>query len=194
MLHGDGVDRNIRIKPDELEPPGNIGHRPHDLRIEQITQTDDGAADSDRYHNPIERPDIRKFILARKKPKTDQQADGSAVTGHAAVAEIRNDSPGMGKKIPRFIKKTVSQTGTEDRGQCAIDENRLRNLLGQPFAFTDLVEEKHAAENRQHPHQSVITDIERSDRKKDGIEIPDNGYWKDHTLCKISGNVLFEPF
>lgn len=116
------------------------------------------------------------------------------MTGHAAVAEIRNDSPGMGKKIPRFIKKTVSQTGTEDRGQRAIDENRLRNLLGQPFAFTDLVEEKHAAENRQHPHQSVITDIERSDRKKDGIEIPDNGYWKDHTLCKISENVLFEPF
>lgn len=92
------------------------------------------------------------------------------MTGHAAVAEIRNDSPGMGKKIPRFIKKTVSQTGTEDRGQRAIDENRLRNLLGQPFAFTDLVEEKHAAENRQHPHQSVITDIERSDRKKTGLK------------------------
>lgn len=116
------------------------------------------------------------------------------MAGHATLTELRNDGPGMGKKISRFIKKTVSQTGPEDRGQRAIDENRLRNLLGQSFAFADLIEKEHAAENRQHPHQTVITDIERSDRKKDGIEIPDNGYWKGHTLCKISGNIPFEPF
>lgn len=95
--------------------------------------------------------------------------------GHSAVAESRDDGPRLRKVFHRVVEQTVAEPRAEDRGECSVNENRLRDLCGKSFAIDEVIEEFRADQNGQRPHQPIITDVERPDAEQHRIEIPDNG-------------------
>ena len=161
-------------RADELETPRQSRRHAENLRIEKVAQTHDGAADTHRDHNAVQRPDVRQLVLAREEPEPDQQADGGAVAGHAAVAEARDDGPRPAQVLHRVVEQTVPQTCAEDRRQRTVYEYRLGDFRRKSLAFAEIIEEFGANQDCQRPHQAVITDVERPDGKKHRIEIPDD--------------------
>ena len=160
------------VRADKLEAPRQRGGAPEDFGVEEVAHADDRAADPHGDHDAVERPDVGQFVLAGEQPEADQQADGGAVAGHAAVTESGDDGPGLREILHGIVEEAVAETRSEDRGDGSVDEDRLGDLRGEPFAFAEVVEEPRADEDGQRPHQSVITDFERSDAEQHGIEIP----------------------
>ena len=174
MHGGRGVFDQPLVRTEELEAPRQRGGAPEDFGVEEVAHADDRAADPHGDHDAVERPDVGQFVLAGEQPEADQQADGGAVAGHAAVTESGDDGPGLREILHGIVEKAVAEACAEDRGDGSVDEDRLGDLRGEPFAFAEVVEEPRADEDGQRPHQSVITDFERSDAEQHGIEIPDD--------------------
>ena len=173
-----GVRRELGdpfVRTHELEAPGQRGRLSEDLRIEEVAQPHDGPADAHRDHNAVQRPDIGQFVPAREEPQSDQQTDGGAVAGHAAVAEARDDGPRLRKILHRIVEEAVPQPCAEDRGERTVDEYRLRDFLRKPFAPDEIIEEFGPDQDGQRPHQAIVPNVQRSDGKEHRIEIPDDG-------------------
>ena len=90
------------------------------------------------------------------------------------VAEAGDDGPRTAQILHRVVEEAVAQACADDGGQRAVDENRLRDLRGEPLAFAEVGEQLGADQNCQRPHQSVIPDIEIANPEEDGIEIPND--------------------
>ena len=174
-------------RTDELEAPRERRGRTVNLRVEEVAQANDGAADADGDHDPVERPDIGQPVAARKEPQTDEQTHRSAVAGHTALAEARDDGPRLAQIAHRFVEQAMAQSCADDGGERSVDENRLRNRRGKPLAFAEVIEEFGADQNRQRPHQSVVTDVEASEPEQHRIEIPYDSEKMVHT------HLLLEP-
>jgi len=172
MLHGNRVERQVAVETHELEAPRHIGHTADDLRIEQITEAHRRTADRHRDHDAVERPDVRQFVPARKEPQPDQKPHGRTVARHTAISDFGDDRQRMRKIVLRLVKKAVTQPRTDDRSQRAVNENRLRNRRRKPLALAEIIEELGADENRQRPHQPIVTDIQPADGEKHRVEIP----------------------
>ena len=173
-------------RTDELEAPRQGGRRTENLRIEKVAHPHDRPADAHGDHDAVERPDVRQPVLARKEPQPDEQADGRAVACHAAVAEPRDDGPRFRKVLHRIVEEAVAEPRAEDRRQRAVNENRTGNLLRKPFALAEVVEKPGSDQNGQRPHQSVVTNVERSETDENRIEIPDNAQRLYHLFKFVS--------
>ena len=161
-------------RADEFEAPRQGRGHAEDLRIEQVAQPDDGTADAHRDHDAVERPDIGQLVLAREQPEADQEADGSAVAGHAAVPETRDDRPRLAEVFHRVVEEAVPQPRPDDRRQRTIYKNRLGDLRRKPLTLAEVIEKLGADQDCQRPHQSVIADVERPDGEEHRVEIPND--------------------
>jgi hypothetical protein len=83
--------------------------------------------------------------------------------------------PGMGQIVGgvRIVEENVSQPGAENDTDLHIDEKAFKRLLRYRVAVVpDIpfggIERRH---QRQHVHDTVPVDFERSDRQRDRIEM-----------------------
>ena len=131
MQHGDLLHGHAGIETHELESPRQVGRRPHDLRIAEVSQTHQRSSYRYGDHDAVEPPHVRHTALARRDPHADQHTDGGAVAGHAAVAYLGDDGPRFGYVVTELVKETVADAGAEDGAEGDPDESRLDDLRAE---------------------------------------------------------------
>ncbi len=173
VLRGHHVDGQTRMEPHELESPRHVGDAAHDLRIDEVADAHQRAAHRDGDHYSVQPPYIGRSRLAGGDPHADQHADGRAVAGHAAVADLGDDGQRIGHVVRKFVKEAVPQTRAYDGSEGYPDETHLDQIGAEPLSAREVREEAFAQKYRQGPCESVISQIERSDGEHHRIEIPD---------------------
>ena len=146
--------------------------------IHQVADPDERAGDADSDRDAVERPDVGHFVLARKKPQTDEQTDGRAVAGQSSLMNVE-DLDGMGQIVSRIVEQAMPESGADDRRQHAVPEDRVEQLVGISLPLDDAAENVRADTEREGPHQAVIADFERAYRNHRGIHVPANEKGQD---------------
>ena len=161
----------------EDEAPGEGRDVSVDLGIEEVAQADhaarEGDGDAEPVHDPEEVEVILLAVMIGEPPHREEQGDGAAVAGEAALPGHENlPEPRPGAEI---IIHAVAEAGAHDRGDQQGEEQRVHDLGVHLLAGEEPFEEIPADDESRHEQQAVPADLERSDLEKDGVDVPVHG-------------------
>lgn len=101
------------------------------LGIHQVADPDERAGDADSDRDAVERPDVRHFVLTRKKPQTDEQTDGRAVAGQSSLMNVE-DLDGMGQIVSRIVEQAMPESAPMIVDNTPYQKIESNSLSGYP--------------------------------------------------------------
>ena len=152
---------------DENESPVGAGGLAYNLRVHKVAQTDAGCGERSCHANHIDALQNLYLVLVAVHDHGNYDADGTAVTGQAAVshhfyATLRHETYGKqhldemlaaGKVIFGFVEYAVTQTGAYEYAQEAVEEQWLECLLLDTAVLIEFPDNKVCGHQTHHPHE-----------------------------------------
>ena len=152
---------------DKDESPVGAGGLAHDLGVHKVAQTDAGCGERSCHANHIDALQNLDLVLVAVHDHGNNDADGTAVTGQAAVshhfyATLRHETYGKqhldemlaaGKVIFGFVEYAVTQSGAYEYTQEAVEEQGLECLLFDTAVLIEFPDNKVCGHQTHHPHE-----------------------------------------
>ena len=162
----------------EDEAPGQGGDVAVDLGIEEVAQADHAGGEGDGNAQAVQEPEeIEVMLLAiavGEPPHREQQRDGAAVAGQAALPGheyLQESGPGA-EIVVRLVEDAVAEAGADDRGDQQGVEQRIHQLGVHLLAGEEPLEKIPADDEARHEEQAVPADLQGTDLEEYGVDVP----------------------